>query len=244
MLLNSGTPSLLSFTREMAGDPSTAAANLHTAQQVTDAINFAYDELLELQRKPHVGYSVKRAYFTTVADQLLYTTPADFINIRSLEISENGSDLSTASPDAAQINYLVAADEVPALQEYNLGSITAPTYVFFRDTVFGISAPPTSVEAGTNAGRITYEATGTDLSGDTDEPTISRHWHHLICYKAAQILRLKKNMGIEDLDRQIFLLEGRFTALHHEVNFAPDDQMFVTGLVDMDPPLKTGRYER
>jgi hypothetical protein len=75
MLFNSGTPSLIGYTRFLVNDPTTAASQMFSAQEVKDAINYAYQVLVDEGRLQETGVGEKRTYSTTVADQLFYSLP-------------------------------------------------------------------------------------------------------------------------------------------------------------------------
>jgi hypothetical protein len=55
MLFNSGTPSLIGYTRFLVNDPTTAASQMFSAQEVKDAINDAYQVLVDEGRLQETG---------------------------------------------------------------------------------------------------------------------------------------------------------------------------------------------
>lgn len=208
MLFNSGNRALLATTRRYAGDPSTAANPRLTDQQWKDEINTEYLELRDLVRIGDEGWCRKRAYATGVAvddpSDHFYSLPADFVGRLRVEISTLGADLSTTLPGSdASIQVLTPAGWDVALDHYNLSNGTSDIqYVFMHDQHFGISTPLTATEAGTNSIRLTYEASTTELSGDTDEPDLPRPHHNVIALGAALRGNLGDGLDIRDLERR------------------------------------------
>jgi hypothetical protein len=207
MLLNSGNPSLLGQSRLYANDPSTAANTMWTDQQHKDQINVHYLQLRALARRPDRGWCRKRAYADGVAvdtpDDHFYSLPADFVGRLRVEISTNGSNLSTTLPSSdPAIKVLEPAHYDVALDAYNTDTGTSPRYVFIHDQHFGISPPLSSAEAGTKSIRITCEASSTLLTGDADEPDLNRDFHYLLALGAAMDLRMTRGLEMADLERR------------------------------------------
>jgi len=207
MLLVTGNPNLVDQSRLMSNDPSGAANPMWTAQQHKDQINIHYLRLRALARRPDKGWCRKRTYADGVTtdspDDHFYSLPVDFVGRLKVEISTNGSDLSTTLPtDNASITVLEPTSYDVALDAYNIEGGTTPRYVFIHDQHFGISPPLTATETGTKSIRITYEASTTLLSADGDEPDLSRDFHYLIALGSARDLRMSRGLDVVDIARE------------------------------------------
>lgn len=199
LLFNSGTTSLLTVTREYAGDPSGGPQTLWSIQLVKDAINLSLTEMRADAGLLDVGDAVKRTYADTVADQIFYAKPADFERVITIEIETGGQDLTSVSVSSATITYLEPKEEELALRMHNTGEISAPKYMFIHDQHFGVVSPLATGKTGTNSFRLTYRASSSDLSGDTDEPDVPRNHQELICLKAAMRLKMSRDLDFRDL---------------------------------------------
>ncbi len=215
MLFNSGNPSLVGRTRHYANDPSTAANPRFADQEVKDAINVRYLELRDLIAVSDDGTARKRAYADGVAvdspDDHFYSLPADFVRRLRVEISSTAKDLSTTLPGSdPDIVVLEPIAYDAALDFYYKSEGTeSARYVFRHDMHFGISPPLTATEAGTKSIRITYEASTTLLSGDTDEPDLPRPHHDVIALGAAMDLLAGQGLPVNDL-AAIYTRKERF----------------------------------
>lgn len=210
MLLVTDNPNLVGQSRLLSNDPSGAANPMWTAQEHKDQINIHYLQLRALARKQDRGWCRKRTYADGVAvdspDDHFYSLPADFVGRLRVEISTNGSDLSTTLPTAnASITVLEPAHFDVSLDAYNLDVGLSPRFVFLHDQHFGISPPLTSTEAGTKSIRITYEASTTLLSADSDEPDLNRDFHFLLAMGSALDLRISRGLESTDLERRFEL---------------------------------------
>ena len=199
MLLVTGTPNLIEFTRFMARDPSGAANPLFTTADVTSAINVIYLQLRDKMRAKDVGHGNKRTYADSVEDQIFYAKPADLVRLISVELEDLGKNLSSSSESAVNPIFLKPKESKEALQAFHTGKLEGAVYVFMHDTNFGIVKPPTAAQVGTSAIRLLYAASTDLLSVDGDEPTLSRPHHPLICYRAAMVLLAGKGMDLGDL---------------------------------------------
>jgi hypothetical protein len=184
MLFNSGTPSLLSHTRFLVNDPSSVASQLFTDPEVKNAINDAYLLLIDEARLQETGTLEKRTYSTSVADQLFYSLPNDYMKMITVEVDTNGSDLSASGSNATFLKP-IASDT--GLEGYEKGLYDNTEFYFIHGNEFAVIKPPAT--GGSNAIRLTYEGHGTALSGDTDEPVIRDPYQYLICMDAAIILK-------------------------------------------------------
>lgn len=236
MQLNTGTPSLISYTRDLAGDPASAASEIWTDARVKAAINDAYLELREVARQLGDGPEVKRGYATSVANQLWYQLPADFKRMLLVEVDNEGRDLSSDANAEPIILRPLALDT--ALAGYEAGDFTELEYVAMADGHFAVVVPPTS--GGSNGIRITYEAETALLSGDTDEPSLPEPYQNLICYKAAVQLRASENLAHEDLMRLMLLKENQFRIAMQERLMDNEGQVAVAGLIEQDHLTRFG----
>lgn len=236
MLFDSGTPSLLTYTRDLAGDPDSAASELWSEARVKAAINDAYLEMREIARVFGEGPEVKRSYATTVASQLWYQLPSDFKRLLLVEINADGNDLSgTASPTVLQPLALDAA-----LEGHETGAFSSTKYVAIADQHIAIVNPVST--GGSNALRITYECETSALSDDTDEPVaIPENHQYLICYKAAISLRASEGLNHEELMRLMMHKERAYRIWCQERLSSPEDKVSVAGLISQTPSTQFGK---
>ncbi len=251
MLFNSGDLGLLEATRLFAGDPSTAANPRIADAEWKQLINQEYLMLRDLLRLPGVGWTRKRAYADGVAvdtpDDHFYELPADFVGRLRVEISTNGSNLSTTLPGSSpSIKVLSPVAYDVALDHYNIdsGGTSDIKYVFMHDQHFGISTPLTSTEAGTKSIRITYEASSTALSNDNDEPDLPRPYHIVIAMGAALLGGVADNLEVRDLERRYELSKNRLQQSAWDQIADHDSQMTVAGRVPTTRYTNIGRVKR
>ena len=205
MLFNSGTPSLFSLAARYSGDPRSVSANdLYPEQEIKDALNLAYVELMGKAKMRALDLGNKRCYTDSVKDQVFYQKPDDFEDFVSVEIAADGSDLSSVSPNAeiAIPDILNGREGLLAFENDSLSASNQTLLWVFEhgEDHYGITPPPDT--AGTNSIRLTYKASTVHLSGNTDEPFIPRDYQELISLKAA--IRLK--VGTEDDFQDILFL--------------------------------------
>ena len=239
MLYNTGTPSLVSFTRDLMGDPSSAASPIQPTAKVKAFINSAYTEMREEARVFSEGVEVKRSYADTVADQLWYELPADFKKMVLVEVDSVGGDL-TASTGAPVVLEPLALDT--ALTGYETGSFSEAQYVAMGSGHFALIAPVST--AGSNSLRITYESETTELSADGDEPAFPEPHQYLICYKAAVSLKASDNLEHDDLLRLMLLKQRAFRIAMQERLGDNEGTMAIAGLVDQSHLTQMGRLVR
>ena len=236
MLLNSGTTSLLGYTRDLAGDPSTAPSTLYSDQRVKDAINESYLELYDVARQMGVGTGFKRTYATTVADQIFYSLPTDFMKAILVEVSGDGTDLSTTTENSSMLKVL---SEDVAIEGYETGIYDSTEYYYIHNQHLGIIAPPST--GGSNSIRLSYEAEVADLVGDTNEPDLPKTYHSLICYRAAIALRETMELETRGLERIANRKEIRFMRAVHDNVADFEGQMYVAGLNKHGTVTRHGR---
>lgn len=240
MLFNSGTTSLVSYTRDLAGDPSTAPTPMWSLQRVKDAINESYLELYDVARQFGVGTGEKRSYSDVVADQLYYELPDDFHKLILVEVEGDGKDLSSDST-ASPTNLKVLGSDV-ALEGYGSGIYDETEFYFIHNQHFGIVSPPDT--AGSNSIRVTYEAFAADLSGDTDEPQLPGTYHSLICYRAAIVLRSTLGLEVRHLEDIANRKEVRFMRSMHDLVADYEGNFVVAGLQDEGTVTRFGKLVR
>ena len=142
MLFNSGNPSLVDKTRAYIGDPSTAPSTLWSLQEVKNAINTEYLELVDLMRHTDAGWGVKIAYATSVAGTIYYTTPSDLVHFNKVEIDPDGNDLSTASNASVSPIKLLPRSVEDATEAYHQNKISTSDFYAIKEGEYGIFAPP------------------------------------------------------------------------------------------------------
>lgn len=239
MLFNSGTTSLLSYTRDLAGDPAAAPSTLFSDQRVKDAINESYLELYDVARQMGVGTGFKRCYSTTVADQIFYSLPTDFMKSILVEVAGDGSDLSTSTANSTPLKPL---DASVALEGYETGIYDETEFYYIHNQHLGVITPPTT--GGSNALRMSYEAESADLSNDTDEPDLPKTYHSLICYRAAIVLRASLELDVRMLEGAANRKEIRFMRAMHDQMADYEGNFVVAGLGAKGQVTQFGRLAK
>ena len=241
MLLNSGTTSLLSYTRLLLNDESGAANPQWSDAALKAHINRAYLKAKAIGKAYRQGQGLKRTYATGVADQIYYQRPADLTHLEAVEVSGNGSDLSTTAPTSSSVLYAKPWTAEKALEGYNTRYITqVAERCFLGDDHFGIVAPLTATEAGTNSIRILYGASSTELTGDTDEPIMNRDFHDLLCYWAAMRARTSREMDIGELRDEARDLAYEYRIAVQEEMAMYEDDISTVGVREQETPIVGG----
>ena len=236
MLFDSGTTSLLTYTRDLAQDPSSSPSPLFSEQMVKDFINESYLELYDVARQMGVGTGFKRCYSTTVADQIFYELPTDFMKSILVEVAGDGSDLSTSTANSTPLKPL---DASVALEGYETGIYDETEFYYIHNQHLGVITPPTT--GGSNALRLSYEAEVADLSNDTDEPDLPKTYHSLICYRAAISLRTTYELDTRGLEQIANRKEIRFMRAMHDLMADYEGNFVVAGLGDKGQVTQVGR---
>ena len=236
MLFDSGTTSLLTYTRDLAQDPSSSPSPLFSEQMVKDFINESYLELYDVARQMGVGTGFKRCYSTTVADQIFYSLPTDFMKAILVEVAGDGSDLSTSTANSTPLTVL---DASVALEGYESGAYDETEFYYIHNQHLGIIKPPTT--GGANALRMSYEAGSSDLSNDTDEPDLPKTYHSLICYRAAIALRTTMELDTRGLEEIANRKEIRFMRAMHDNVADYEGNFVVAGLQGKGQVTQFGR---
>ncbi len=198
------TPSLVSFTRHLIGDPSDGVGRtLFTPNEVRHAINLAYDALRDKMRRQEVGWTNKVTYLSPVAGEIHIDLPDDFVRVERLDLDVEGRDLSQTPLEDATLSKYTYSTEDQAMDAFHAEGVeTTPVY-FLSDQQVGLVPPANEESAGTNTLRLTYQASTPHLTNPTDEPAIPRPHHELICYRAA--ISLGEGRGLSE---QVFDLRN------------------------------------
>ncbi len=248
MQLNNGTPSLVSTTRLLAGDPDSAGGLMwDNATEVIPAINDAWLDMHEMGRQRHGGMARKVTYQSATASTIYYSVPSDFVAFATpspVQLSADGVALTDTAVGTAKQIFLEPQEEEVALEAYYREQETDPRYVFIHGQQYGIVAPPTSTHAGTNTLRLTYGATTAELSSDSDEPTVPQQFHRLICYKAAMILLASKQLPINDLAALAAPKHRLFLNWCREQMQQIEDRIPAAGRIRQSPATRMGTIRR
>jgi len=114
-----------------------------------------------------------------VANQQEYVFPTTILKIKRIEVSYDGSTWQLASPmDVNEVGH--ATDTTSISTNFS----TNQPYYDLMDTSFMLYPIPTANSTG--GVKIWFEKLETQLSADTDEPTIVRPFHKGLCYGAAK----------------------------------------------------------
>ncbi len=243
---------MVTFTRFLVGDPSTSPNPLFTLQEVKDAINQRYLELRGLAGMFGIGDTIKRAVLTGVdasngnPESAFYTLAADVVAIEMVEVSDNGTNLSSTTTADKEILFLENLPYHIAWEGFQNGTITKIKYWTWDNQKLGIFAPLGAAQAGTGTVRYTYRSSVTELSADGDEPGFPRDYHGVICYGAAIVLRMSRELPVPqemllkeaEMRRQMMMaLQGRAVS--------PGFQSSVAGLVlQTGIETRTGKTKR
>ncbi len=195
MLFNSGNPNLVDYTRFIVGDPTTAASTQYTDQEVKDAINIAYLNLVGLIKTIDDTPFLKKSYTDTVKDQDSYTLPGDFFQMSSVFIQLDGKDLTLpTTQDATEYSPI----DINLLHSHQQAG-TSDIYIYSIKHN-QIEIYPTVKTPGTNALLLIYQYSPVKLSADTDAPQIiPEEYHDLIALEAAITLRLARDLSVNTL---------------------------------------------
>lgn len=233
---------MVSYTRFLVNDPSTAASQMWSDQEVKNAINDAVYLLADEARLQETGIRRNRTYTTTVADQIFYQLPDDYTKVVAVEIDVDGNDLSTSGSTAKWLDPI--AYDI-GFEGYETGIYTTPQYyTIHANDYIAILAPPST--GGTNALRLTYEKHAGTLTDDDDEPgAIPRPYHYLICYEAAAALKGSADLVLSpEHERRRQRLYARFLETSSENAEDNDGQVYVAGVMAQRPATVTGFIQR
>jgi len=234
VLLNSGTTSLLGYTRLLLGDPATAPVPLFADATIYSHLNVWYQTMREKARFVGDGSALKIAYDTGVDGTIEYSKPADFVRLREVHVDLDGGDLSALAPNAARIRILDKVDYTEAYNAYQAEELVDIQAVSIRDATIAILAPIGATAAGSNSIRFVYEASTADLSGDTDEPDFARPHHHTICRLAAMDMMVTKNLENSTQANLALRALDEFERYVSDELWQPNSVAWVAGLSDQD----------
>lgn len=180
-------------------DETTAAD--WTDVELDRIINQRYHRIHTAVATVFEDYKISTDFVNTVANQQEYTTTdglaSDIFKIRRVEINY---DISNSDSVFQKASPLTSIDAVRVrLGETNLGSniLRNPAYYFIGGTLGFLPIPD---KAGTNAIKVWYVPTLSDLSSDTstiDIPYPARYWHLIAEGAAADALRFGQQDSIE-----------------------------------------------
>lgn len=193
---------LVGQTRVYIQDPYDSGQAAYTDAQIIVELNDGYDELLALARQIREGWQEGISYVTGVAGTIDYSMPSNCRDLLDCYISQNGADLSSSDPATDEITKLTETTSSIAYAQWNSTDLQVgdQRWIFpSGNATFGILAPVTATEAGTNSIELHYTASSTALSSSGDSPIIPREWHKLLCFYAAMTLR-----GSLDLPNEFF----------------------------------------
>jgi hypothetical protein len=212
-----------------------------TEQEVKNAINDAYMILMDEARLQETGYGRKRTYSNSVADQLYYDLPDDFMKVVDVEIDVDGNALSASGSNPI---FLKPISATTGFEGYEKGIYTnTEFYTIHSNDYIAIFAPPSS--GGSSAIRLTYEAHSSTLSNDTDEPTFRDPYHYLICYEAAAVLKGSVDLTLTpEHEGRRQRLYARFMETTSENVQDDEGQIYVAGRITQRPATVTGFINR
>lgn len=230
ILFVDGNPSLLSMTRQHAGDPSGAARQLWLDQVVKDFVNVAYGDLLDTARQLGMGWEHKITHDDAVDSIQFYSLPSDHRRLLEVMISTTGKNLSTTSPANADVARLQFVHDQVVESEYRTNRITTLKFYTIRGSEYGIFTAPNSSAAGTNSIRLLYEGESALLVGTGDEPVFPRDVHNAIALKAAWQLKATRNLPIKDIRELSLRATARFKGSVRTLVNQADEQLTAAGL--------------
>jgi hypothetical protein len=178
-LNNSSLPriSLRGETRYQTNTDTTSYSNA----DIDAALNAYYDifctEILESMDEWDFQGEIATASF--VANQQEYTFPSDILKIKRIEVSYDGTTYYEARPEDVNETENVSSSVAVINGDYDQSK---PRYDLMDNSLF-IKPVPTTATGGM---KIWYEKLVTQLSDDTDEPTIARPFHKGISYGASK----------------------------------------------------------
>lgn len=140
-------------------------------------INQRYHRVYAAVTTVYEDYHITTAFTNMVADQQEYTLPSDIYKIRRVEINYDVNNSNSQFQRAAPVGTVDAIRT--RLSETQIGSniLRNPVYYNLGTTVGFLPIPTLS---GTNAIKLWYVPTATELSSDSstiDIPYPERYWH-------------------------------------------------------------------
>lgn len=167
-----------------------------TEAELNTLVNVYYHQVYAAAVEVYEDYKVSTSNITTIADQQEYSLPTDLFKIRRVEVNYDVSNANSIPLRALP----VPMDSVRRdLGNQNLGvTIQRSPVYFLRGTVIGFIPVPD--KAGTNAIKIWYVPTLSDLSDDTtniDIPYADRYWLLIAYGAAAEALRFGQQESVE-----------------------------------------------
>jgi len=152
LLFNSGNPNLLDYTRFLVNDPTTAASTQYTTQEVKDAVNLSYFDILAQIKSWDPTVFQKISYANTINSQKYYLLPSGFVKLRSLYIDHEGKNLSSDTTATRQKYDLVDLNVLDQEDEAGTSGIYLVALLHQNFAIY-----PTTNEGGTSSMELTYE---------------------------------------------------------------------------------------
>lgn len=134
------------------------------------------------------GMLQSQAFASSVADQQSYSLPADLLVLRSLQYQQTG--------DRAfyKLKHMSLQDFDEFIDGWNgtiYGTATPTVYTVYASQILLFPIPD---DSGSNNIKIFYSANPTDMSGDSDEPSLPLIYHNaLVDYALTQAYMLDED---------------------------------------------------
>jgi len=160
-----------------------------TDNQIDESLNYSYHEMVTLITEVYEDYYIKTDTLDTIASQQEYDTdegvPTDMFKLARVEINYDVD--GDATPSRAKASEIEAV--LGELANTNLGVTTNSRpiyYLFGRADNLKLGFIPVPDKAGTDAIKLWYTYTVSDMSDDDDRPDIpyEDRYARLICYGA------------------------------------------------------------
>jgi len=180
LLLNSGNPSLRGSVRFLLNDPSTAANNMYSDQEIDDGINLSYFDVYNDIIAAEPSWFYETSFADTVVDQVFYAKATDMNQFLEIAIDYDGKNIDTDTTTSPTRLQRVSYRQLRAAADASATNVNywAP----FKEH---IAVHPAVGIAGTSSLRAIFIVEPTALSDDTDEPIIPFPQHKLITIRAS-----------------------------------------------------------
>lgn len=139
-------------------------------------LNDAYLYMVDEVSKNNPEFFTKSSVANTVADQQEYDLPDDFDKVLMVNIKLSGTWYRVLP--LPNINQIPVHSRTDSSQGFSLAD---PKYYIVGDNIGFMPIPEDSTTGGV---KLWYVYTPSELSADSDEPAISKKYHHIIKYGA------------------------------------------------------------
>lgn len=140
-------------------------------------VNDAYMQMVDEITKVRAEYFAKSSTTATVADQQEYDLPDDWEKIVLVNVQYDGVWKRALPMGNADISHIPVHSK-----DDSQGFSTAEPYYYIMGDNLGLMPIPS--ETVSNALKVWYVYTPTELAEDSDEPAIPAKYHHIIKYGA------------------------------------------------------------